>query len=63
MNIIKTVGDLKKALSAYDDNLPFVIHNGSQFFNLNNDTQIAQLNYAPIYREPSKLEIFLTDKN
>lgn len=63
MNIIKTVGDLKKALSVYSDDLPFVIHDGSQFFNLNNDGQIAQLNYEPRFLEPSKLEIFLTHKN
>ena len=51
MNIINTVGDLKKALSVYDDNLPLVIND--QFrntYSLNNDTQLCRVdNCGDIY--------------
>jgi hypothetical protein len=47
MNIIKTVGDLRKALSAYDDSLPlefsvYVDGVGACALSLNNDTQICR---------------------
>lgn len=43
MNTINTVGDLKKALSVYDDSLPFDVRvNGMRdlVLSLNNDTLI-----------------------
>ena len=44
MNIIKTVGDLQKALSAYDSNTPFEfsVDNKTLVNALNNDTAIFQ---------------------
>lgn len=43
MNIIKTVGDLKAALSVYPDEIQFSIRSPGKEFTLNNDTQICQL--------------------
>lgn len=45
MNIIKTVGDLQKALSAYDPNTPFEfsVDNQTLVNAINNDTAIFQL--------------------
>jgi hypothetical protein len=62
MNTIKTVGQLKKALSVYPDDVAFTIHNGSKLLVLNNDTQIALLQYPEYLKTPSILEIFLIEK-
>lgn len=43
MNIIKTVGDLKKALSVYSDNLPLEVYVGHVKVGFNNDTQLARV--------------------
>lgn len=50
MNSIKTVGDLRKALSVYPENLPFnFVVNGVKIGpGLNNDTAIYQANYKSI---------------
>lgn len=44
MNTIKTVGELVKALSAYDQNMTieFSVNNQTLLNSLNNDTQIYQ---------------------
>lgn len=41
MNTIQTLGDLKKALSVYPDELPVKFRSPDLQFRLNNDTQIA----------------------
>lgn len=41
MNTIQTLGDLKKALSVYPDELPVKFRSYDLQFRLNNDTQIA----------------------
>lgn len=41
MNTIQTLGDLKKALSIYPDELPVVFRSSEMCFSLNHDTQIA----------------------
>lgn len=44
MNIINTVGDLKRALSVYDDALPLVISDTDRkTYILNNSTQMAHV--------------------
>lgn len=44
MNMINTVGDLKKALSVYNDDLPLQVKDteGNKFL-LNNDTLLAHV--------------------
>lgn len=59
MNIIKTIGDLKKALSVYPDDLKMVIHDGSFLFVLNNDTQIMRRDYPENLQTESIVEIDL----
>lgn len=64
MNIIKTVGDLRKALSAYDENLPltFAMHGASgvqKALTLNNDTQISQTMNGDF--KPQNVSVILLD--
>lgn len=47
MNIINTVGDLKRALSVYDDELPLQVRDTERnSYSLNNDTQLAHVSDA-----------------
>jgi len=55
MNIIKTVGDLKKALSVYGDDKPIVVLVDGKQVVFNNDHQICQKNC-------DKVEIYLNTK-
>ena len=50
MNIISTVGDLVKALSAYDQDLPIQVRDthGNKF-GFNNDTQLAHVHDSADY--------------
>lgn len=48
MNTIKNVGDLAKALSAYQQELPLKILVDNKPVVFNNDTQIYRLNYSEI---------------
>lgn len=64
MNIIKTVGDLKKALSAYSDDLPleFMLQNkDSKKINIvmNNDTQICKMSDG---EQPAKVVMTYLDR-
>jgi len=43
MNIISTVGDLKKVLSVYEDNLIIDVLVNGDSVRFNNDTQICQV--------------------
>ena len=58
MNIIKTVADLKKALSAYNDNLPLAFFADGFEMELNNCTQICE----EISEQGSELVISLNTK-
>ena len=58
MNTIKTLGDLKAALSVYPDDLQFRVRAPGKEFTLNNDTQICQLTS----HEKSELVISLLEK-
>jgi hypothetical protein len=44
MNIIKTIADLKNALSAYDENKPVVVLVNGKVVTFNSEYQISQYN-------------------
>lgn len=59
MNIISTVGDLKKVLSVYEDDLIIDVLVNGDSVRFNNDTQICQVSSAI----NQYLEIRLTTEN
>lgn len=59
MNIIKTVGDLKKALLAYEDNLPLDITADGFSLKLATDMQIAKVFNDPLNDNKAVLAIRL----
>jgi hypothetical protein len=56
MQTIKTVGDLKRVLSVYDDALPIEFANGVQALSLGTDMQIARVQCEG---QPSALRVEL----